>query len=570
MKILVGADTTAAVQGFNTLETKIGAVKVLFAGFLATATIGGLVSFFKSSAMAAAEEEDGLKRLERQLERLGYSYATVGSEVDNLTKDIQNNTRFADDEAVAALTDLVQRTGDYGFAIGIINTATDIAAARGEALIDVTRKIGLAYNGNTRGLKELGVATKDAANWQEILRERYGGEARKDVEDYGGAIARLGNLFEELKDVAGVALLPVITEVTEAMKEWLQDENNIENLKAIAKLVADIAKGLIAAAPYIAAIGSPGKMALTFARDVYGQNPFSSRMLNEFGGVPGDYGPNNQPQGNKKPFGAAIDSVKELKFLTSGELLGNIKQLEGVLSSSKDPVVLSQAVKKLTEMRDLLRGFSNEKAFQSLAESIGVGAKDIPDTSGMEANPQDAVDNYWKNQFSKNMDAVRGKMDAEFARLTAQFNRVLNLAAMIGTAFQSRLASVFGSIRSMADLAAFKIRDVFQALGDAILDILSKIAAKMAAIGLLNLIGGFFGIPGLGGVLGPIIPSGNSIGGGSSFSPATPPVASGFGSNMAPATVYNIFHVQGSVVTERELMDKSRQYSKKMDRYGQA
>ena len=570
MKILVGADTTAAVQGFNTLETKIGAVKGLFAGFLATATIGGLVSFFTSATKAAAEEEDGLKKLERQIERIGVSYSSVSQDVIALSKNIQNKTRFADDEAIAALNTLIQKTGDYDFAVSNLALVTDIAAARGDALTTVADKLGLAYNGNTRGLREYGVATKDMANWQAILNERFGGEAERDLESYGGRLRQIQNLWGELKETAGQELLPVIIEVTQAMKEWLQDENNIENLKAIAKLVADIAKGLIAAAPYIAAIGSPGKMALTLARDVYGKNPFSSRMLNEFGGVPGDYGPSNQPQGNKKPFGAAIDSVKELKFLTSGELLGNIKQLEGLLSSSKDPVVLSQAVKKLTEMRDLLRGFSNDKAFQSLAESMGVGAKDIPDISGMEANPRDAVDNYWKNQFSKNMDDVRGKMDAEFERLTAQFNRILNLAAMIGKAFQSRLASVFSSIRSMADLAAFKIRNVFQALGDAILDILSQIGAKMAAIGLLNLIGGFFGIPGLGGVLGPIIPSGNSIGGGSSFSPATPPVASGFGSNMAPATVYNIFHVQGSVVTERELMDKSRQYSKKMDRYGQA
>lgn len=569
MKILVGADTTAAVQGFNTLETKIGAVKGLFAGFLATATIGGLVSFFASATKAAAEEEDGLKKLERQLERVGVSYASVSQNVISLSKDIQNKTRFADDEAIAALNTLIQKTGDYDFAVGNLALVTDIAAARGESLTTVADKLGLAYNGNTRGLREYGVATKDMANWQAILNDRFGGEAEKDLNSYGGQLRQIQNLWNELKETAGQELLPVIIEVTRAMKEWLQDERNIEAIKTLAGLAGNLASALTSIAKYGPAGGGLGG-GWAAGKEAAARLQFDLAAMGGPFGIPNAdamFTPTQRAVGRTN-LDKTIDQVKELKFLTSGDLLGNIKQLEGLLSSSKDPVFISQVLQKLVDANAQLRELSTYSNL--LADRAGLpdagdkfGANGL--RQGLLRTPILRQEQGPRQELGPSEEELKRQLQAE-----KNLNRLVFLSRELGLAFESRMASVFGSIRSMADLAAFKIRDVFQALGDAILDILSQIAAKMAAIGLLNLIGGFFGIRGIGGVLGPIIPSGNSIGGGSSFSPATPPVASGFGSNMAPATVYNIFHVQGSVVTERELMDKSRQYNKKMDRYGQA
>jgi hypothetical protein len=314
-----------------------------------------------------------------------------------------------------------------------------------------------------------------------------------------------------------------------------------------------------------------GLQSALFIRPAFpSQSPFSNAPLNDFGGAAGVFGPDQHRAG--KGLSEVVEKVKELKLLTTGELMGNIRELESLLFSSKDPVFISKVLQKLVDANAQLRELSTYSNL--LADRVGLpsgeskfGASGL--RRGLLSTPILVQEQGPRQELGPSEEELKRQLQAE-----KSLNRLVFLTRELGLAFESRLASVFGSIRSMADLAAFSIKDVFQALGDAILDILSQIAAKMAAIGLLNLIGGAFGIPGLGGVLGPIIPSGGGGGGGGTRSfhggSSMPPIGGSTfgGAQLQPVHNYN-FYVQGSVVTERELFEKSREFARKMDRYGQ-
>lgn len=153
-----------------------------------------------------------------------------------------------------------------------------------------------------------------------------------------------------------------------------------------------------------------------------------------------------------------------------------------------------------------------------------------------------------------------------FEKVKEQITTLQSLGISFANNFASGLSRVFGQIRSLADLSALKIKDVFQALGDTILDMLAQIAARMAVFGLLSL------IPGGGALLGGLgsfvfgTARGNSVGGGNTIPAIVPQNSFNQGGNRAG----NTYNIQiGRFIGTQENARELGQEIERMKRYGQ-
>jgi hypothetical protein len=94
--------------------------------------------------------------------------------------------------------------------------AADIAAVTGTDLAEVMTTIGKATQGQTRGLKALGIQVSKNATLEEILTaatEKYGGTAAEIANSTSGKFARSQVRFNETMEELGYRLLPTVNKV---------------------------------------------------------------------------------------------------------------------------------------------------------------------------------------------------------------------------------------------------------------------------------------------------------------------------------------------------------------------
>src|SRR5215471_17411899 len=145
-------------DALNTVDQSLGQISKhsrdlgqgLMIGGAALAGIGTALSAIGSKDQAAHQQ------LQAAVAATGKSYGDYAGRVDEA---IKHQEKFGDTshETQDALRVLTQATGDPTKALNLLSTATDLAAAKHTTLEDAATKIGKAYNGNTRILKEYGV-----------------------------------------------------------------------------------------------------------------------------------------------------------------------------------------------------------------------------------------------------------------------------------------------------------------------------------------------------------------------------------------------------------------------------
>lgn len=117
---------------------------------------GAAVGVGTSLAILGSKDQAARQQLQAAIEATGRSWDDYSARVEEA---IKHNEKFGDtaDETQNALQILTQATGDPTKALDLLNTATDLAAAKHESLTDAATQLGKAYNGSTKLLKEFGV-----------------------------------------------------------------------------------------------------------------------------------------------------------------------------------------------------------------------------------------------------------------------------------------------------------------------------------------------------------------------------------------------------------------------------
>ena len=227
-----GSGVKKAIAGFKQLETngqkaafilkKAGQAAAL--GFAAVGVAALTAGKFMLD-FAGMARQDQLA----QVQLAGTLKATTkatDAQIDSVEKYIdvtQRATGVADDQLRPAYARLVRSTKDISKAQQLLNLSLDISGRTGKPLEAVVNALGKAYDGSNTALGRLGLGytkaelkAKSFSTIQDELTKKFAGGANEKAATFEGTMARLKITFDELKEAAGTAFLPILQQLAES------------------------------------------------------------------------------------------------------------------------------------------------------------------------------------------------------------------------------------------------------------------------------------------------------------------------------------------------------------------
>lgn len=232
------ADTSKATRGikdvgdtaektgnrFQRMSSGMKVAAVAAAGFVATK----VADFLGDAARAAAEDEASQKQLALALQNTTGATDAQVEAVEAWIDGMARSRGVADDELRPALANLVRASGDVAKAQDDLGVAMDISAARGIDLNTVTLAMSKAQLGNVGALGRLGIATKNAAGetltYDEVLKEAsrtMGGAAMEASQTLEGRLKRQQVAWEETKETVGTQVIPILAKAGDTLAFYL-------------------------------------------------------------------------------------------------------------------------------------------------------------------------------------------------------------------------------------------------------------------------------------------------------------------------------------------------------------
>ena len=187
-----------------------------------------VINFGKESVRAAMADAAAQVELQRQLKASTGANADQIAQIEQYIKTTQNATGVLDDQLRPAFATLTRFTKDQTKSQQLLNIALDVSTATGKPLEAVSLALGKAYGGSTVALSKLGIQTKDAAgkalafdDIQQRLVATFGGATQEAAETTAGKMKIAQASFADLQEEIGVALMPAVSALLEAVKPLL-------------------------------------------------------------------------------------------------------------------------------------------------------------------------------------------------------------------------------------------------------------------------------------------------------------------------------------------------------------
>jgi hypothetical protein len=205
----VGKQTT------NTFGNALGSFQFKFnflGNLFASVTTGlsdSIVSFGTSSVKAFVEAEKNAKQLQLALK----GNAVAAGDLIKQSGELQDKGIFSDDDIQRAQTQLANFGATSTQIKELTPLITDLAAATGKDLGEATDLVVKGINGQTRGLKMLGIDYKDTGNKAENLAiltdklTKFQGANAAQLETVIGKTKRLENAFDDFQETVGEYLV---------------------------------------------------------------------------------------------------------------------------------------------------------------------------------------------------------------------------------------------------------------------------------------------------------------------------------------------------------------------------
>jgi len=210
-KGLGGLKKVGSSVGSGLQSAAVGAVGI-------AAAVG---AFAIAATAAAADEEKQIARLNGVLKTRGMLTDANSAAVEAQIGKMQN-LAIADDQVRESLITATQFTKNFNDAIKIQNVAADVAAAKNISLEEATALVGKAYQGNTKGLKGLGVEVKKGAKGMDVLNavtKKYKGSAEAAANTTSGKFTKAQLQFGNIVEDFGAKLLPIANKGLDFLSE---------------------------------------------------------------------------------------------------------------------------------------------------------------------------------------------------------------------------------------------------------------------------------------------------------------------------------------------------------------
>jgi len=176
---------------------------------LSTAAI---VAYGRASVKAFAADEAATTRLATAVDNLGLSFANV--QVSTFISDLEKSASVADDQLRPAFQALLTTTGSLAQSQKLLNLAIETSRGTGIELTTVAKDLGMAYVGNTRGLRKYNLGLTQAelktasfATVQAKLNAQFAGANAAYLDTSAGKLTAISLAFDRLQESVGGALL---------------------------------------------------------------------------------------------------------------------------------------------------------------------------------------------------------------------------------------------------------------------------------------------------------------------------------------------------------------------------
>lgn len=211
------------LSAFKGIATASIAAATALAGFAAAAIKSAADDERQTILLNAALKQRGLftKDLNAKIQEQIISMGALGIADEQVRAGLEIGSRFFTDQETLLKANAV---------------AADIAAVTGQDLAEVMMTIGKGAQGQTRGLKALGIVVGKGATIQDILTAataKYGGTAAEIANSTSGKFARAQVTFNEAMEDLGYKLLPEVNKVL----DWL----TTKGLPMFQKFIAAVA-----------------------------------------------------------------------------------------------------------------------------------------------------------------------------------------------------------------------------------------------------------------------------------------------------------------------------------------
>jgi len=188
------------------------------------AAIGGAFA----AAKAAGDEEQSMRRLAISVTNVGGSYTRAREEIEHFAELQARTTTFGREETIPGLRALVDGGLKLEDAFKVLRVSEDLSAGSGKTLEQTTQALRAAYEGNSRGLVSLGLATKeqikDGMSFQQVLEtveKRMHGQAEA-TDTLEGRTAQFSNAVKQLEVDIGDWLIKSLTDGTTSATKFIQ------------------------------------------------------------------------------------------------------------------------------------------------------------------------------------------------------------------------------------------------------------------------------------------------------------------------------------------------------------
>lgn len=184
---------------------------------------GAVIGFLKTSVNEFMEAEKNAHALAFAVKNVADESEAMYDKLIDQSEELQaSGGIFSDDEIQKAQTQLI----NYGLTTDavedLIPRILDLASAQGVDLATATDQVIKGINGQTKGLKMLGIDFKDTGSKAENYKltiegiSKFQGAAQESTETYAGRMAVLENKFNDAQEAVGEFVLGLVDVV-----DWL-------------------------------------------------------------------------------------------------------------------------------------------------------------------------------------------------------------------------------------------------------------------------------------------------------------------------------------------------------------
>ena len=197
-------------RGFLRLGGIAAKLTLAIGAVAAAATAFAAISLFRRSIAAAQVQEDAIVQLDAALASLGERGAQTSRELQAFASQLQQTTRFGDEEIIAAQARLAAFVKEESALKGLTAAAVDFAAARGIRIVEAADLIAKSVGSSTNALVRYGITIEGAAMSTEratsavnAIARVFGGQAQAQALTFSGSITQLGNAFGDTLEEIG-------------------------------------------------------------------------------------------------------------------------------------------------------------------------------------------------------------------------------------------------------------------------------------------------------------------------------------------------------------------------------